>query len=350
MNNWLARIGCVAAIVMMAIGCRKVQYEPDPSGAPLVTVVYGASALGDRSYNDLIYSGVERAALARGLRTMQLSPSTVSEGLAILQTYFEQMCAPRDTVRRLLIVTGAEYDDYLRRNSNALEGNPFSDLLYLETKEQLDGKGSTIYLPYYGVMYEAGAVASAFSSKTLLVAANPVLTAINESVKGFTDGFNANFLPADEVKELMVEWLSDEAGGGFDIDDGEAMQIVYDDELYAVAPLVFPVCGGASSTFYRLCDLFGGCDYIGIDAANLSPHCPFSVVKHIDKAIDLCIGQWMSSDGMPKHQNLSFADGWTEMVLHPYTEEQKNVVEHILPPQLQKTIHEDAVKMEACYE
>jgi hypothetical protein len=38
------------------------------------------------------------------------------------------------------------------------DGN-YNDLLYLETSEPLDGKGSTLCLPYYGAMYEGGAQA-----------------------------------------------------------------------------------------------------------------------------------------------------------------------------------------------
>ena len=351
MKTWPTKYLFLAAIVVMAIGCRKVQYEPDPadvpSGAPLVTVVYDPGALGDRSYNDLIYAGVERTALARGLRTMQFSPSTSSEGLAILQTYFGQMSMLRDTVRRLLIVAGSEYDDYLRRHSDELETCPRADLLYLETKEPLPGKGSTICLPYLGAMYEAGAVATAFSDNTLLIAANPLATAIRESVEGFTEGFNAKYVPAEDEQKLLLEWISDEAGGGFRIEDEDAMRIVYDSDTRPVAQLVFPVCGGASGTFYRMSDLFGGFDYIGIDVVSISNHCPFSVVKHIDRAVEQCIAQWLSPEGMPKHQTLSFADGWTEVILHPYTELQQFLTECYLTEDLLQTIHADAMKKEA---
>ena len=80
---------------------------PDPteetaSQAPLVTVVYDANALGDRSYNDLVYEGVERAAGELGLRTMQLSPQSKEEGERYLELIF--METVRDTVRRLFIV------------------------------------------------------------------------------------------------------------------------------------------------------------------------------------------------------------------------------------------------------
>ena len=90
------------------------------STAPLVTVIYDPNAVGDGNYNDLIYQGVEQAAKQYGLRTMQLSPSTRAEGLAYLQTLFEQMSAAQDTVRRLFIVAAASYDDFLSRRGSDL--------------------------------------------------------------------------------------------------------------------------------------------------------------------------------------------------------------------------------------
>ena len=57
--------------------------EEQPASTPLVTVIYGPNGLGDRSYNDLIYKGVETAAKKYGLRTLQLSPETEEQGLAM---------------------------------------------------------------------------------------------------------------------------------------------------------------------------------------------------------------------------------------------------------------------------
>ena len=53
-------------IICVLTSCTKddeIIYVPDPTDAastsPMVTVVYSPDAMGDRSYNDLIYSGVE---------------------------------------------------------------------------------------------------------------------------------------------------------------------------------------------------------------------------------------------------------------------------------------------------
>ena len=145
------------ATMLALVACTKdgdtiYQINPDeekPSTAPLVTVIYGPNGLGDRSYNDLIYKGVEAAAKKYGLRTLQLSPESEELGLAHLETMFRQMESAQDTVRRLFITPSPVYDAYIRANNKRLEANPYADLLYMETTTPLEGKGSTFYIDYY---------------------------------------------------------------------------------------------------------------------------------------------------------------------------------------------------------
>ena len=107
----MKKIILILAAMLTFAACTKegdVIYQTDPADAPsakpLVTVIYDPNAVGDGNYNDLILS------------------------------------AAQDTVRRLFIVAAASYDDYLRRNNNRFAANPYTDLLYLETSEPLDGK------------------------------------------------------------------------------------------------------------------------------------------------------------------------------------------------------------------
>ncbi|MBQ4206212.1 MAG: hypothetical protein II662_06105, partial [Bacteroidales bacterium] len=126
-------------LVTMLASCTKDRIilpnpdEEQASGAPLVIVIYGPNSLGDRSYCDLIYTGVERAAQRYGLRTLQFSPESDEEGLAYLETIISEMEMASDTVRRLLITPGVGFDSYIRANSHRLESNPCADLLYMET-------------------------------------------------------------------------------------------------------------------------------------------------------------------------------------------------------------------------
>ena len=299
-------------------------YMPDPTEetattAPLVTVIYGPGDLGDRRYCDLIYEGVEKAAAAYGLRTMQMSPQSYDEGIRYLEMMFSQMSAVADTVRRLFIVPQPAYDEYLRANSHRLEGNPYADLLYLETPTPLEGKGSTLYMPYYGAMYEAGALTALDEAKVVLVGANPHIASVAEAMQGFADGFAAGDAASSgqRVKRaLRTVYLSDRVDGGFSIADTTAMRLIDEWGADGFSYLV-PVCGGAFNTFSRLnMTMRWPFLMIGIDADDQAYFTPFTAVKHIDRAIMRCIGQWLSPEGMPKHQVLGLADGYTEVMTY----------------------------------
>ena len=188
--------------------------EEQPATTPLVTVIYGPNGLGDRSYNVLIYKGIEMAAKQYGLRTLQLAPESEAQGLAYLETMFRQMESASDTVRRLFITPSPVYDDFIRKNNTRLEKNPYADLLYLETCTPLEGKGSTFYIDYYGAMYMGGCMAQYCSNFLLsLILANPYTQTVVEAGEGFEAGFNDSPSVYKKTITLHKRYLSNEPGG-----------------------------------------------------------------------------------------------------------------------------------------
>ena len=344
-------------LLVTSVSCTKdgdTVYKPDPaeqqvSTAPLVIVIHNVEGVGDQSYNDLIYQGVEDAALQHGLRTLQLSPKTQREGLSYLEELFQQMSAASDTIRRLCIVTGPAYDEFVRKNNNRLESNPRASLLYLETNKPLEGKGSTLQLPYYGAMYTAGCIAPFFASEVTLVGANPVDMAVAEAVEGFTSGFNER----QETTDVMLNtiYLSENANSGYAVNDEDALRLLRDNEIdNEYTNLLVPVCGGAVSTFARLAGITNAYTFMGVDTTWPSVYSHFSAVKHIDLAVAQCIKQWLSVEGMPKHQSLGRATGFTEVLLHPQTAEVRSLVQQQLTDAVMADIHEQAIRKEEEYE
>lgn len=333
-------------------------YQPDPnepvaSTAPMITVIYDADALGDRSYNDLIYKGVERAAEKHGLRVKQLSPTSADEGKFYLQYMFESVAATKaDTTRQLYIVCGTGYDAYVREHCSVFADNTHADFLYLETPEQLpEGCGSTLYLPYYGAMYEVGALTPALYHNAFVVASNQIDVTVSEAVKGFTDGFNADYYTLNDFFGLTVErnvytrYLSDKAGQGYTIADSTAMKIIQDLPIFS-QHITMPICGGAGMRLRYLIDLLDAGKYVAIDYDIQSERCPIAALKHIDKAVALCIDQWLSDEGMPKHQVLGLSSGYTEVVMHTQTVVEKEKEEQFLTSDVKQRIHNDAVRKE----
>ena len=357
----MRRTGIWIAVLLLS-SCTKegdTIYKPDPneeqaSTTPLVTVIYGDNSLGDRSYCDMIYEGVERTAQELGLRTMQLSPQSTEEGLRYPELMMRQMEAAQDSVRRLFIVTSPVYDEYLRTNSNRLAKNANADLLYLETRTPLPGKGSTFFMPYYGAMFEAGAMMPALGERVMLIGANRQEQAIVDAIQGFTDGWNADMTSViGRTKKYLATTYIDETGeGGYEIADSTAMRLIHqwnDDEISNIVP----ICGGAFNTFWRMNEVeMRGMFIVGVDKEYRHPRSHLSVVKRIDQAVVRCIRQWLSSEGMPKHQSLGLASGFTE-VIRTYTDHSElypiETLEELNEEKL-KEIHETALRKEEEHE
>lgn len=356
----LAAIICCGLMILACTKDGDTIYVPDPneeqaSRVPLVTVIYGDNSLGDRSYCDMIYEGVERTAQELGLRTMQLSPQSTEEGLQYLELMMRQMEAATDTVRRLFIVTSPVYDEYLRKNSNRLEANPCADLLYLETRTPLPGKGSTLYLPYYGAMFEAGAMMPALGPRVMVIGSNRREEAVVEAIQGFTDGFNADLTSVTDKrvrKYLGTTYLDETGDGGYDVADTTAMRMIHQwiaDDIYDIVP----ICGGAFNTFWRMNEVeLGELFIVGIDKEHHARRSCLSVVKHIDRAVDRCIRQWLSSEGMPKHQSLGLASGYTEVIRTyiSYPDQYWAETFEELNEEKLKEIHETALRKEEEHE
>ena len=357
-------------LALLLASCSKegdTIYLPDPneekaSNAPLVTVIYDANALGDRSYNDLIYEGVERTAQEMGLRTMQQSPQTYEDGLQYLELMFRQMETAKDTVRRLFIVTSPGYDDFIRKNNKRLEANPYADLLYLETRTPLEGKGSTLFLTYYGAMYEGGRIeAAAEETNTLLIGANRQTPAITDAMQGLNDGFEAGLrLLTDKqaAKNHLSQTYLDETGSsGFTIADTTALRLLaqWNNDGFNI---LVPICGGASNTFTRLISsAIRSFNIVGIDFYYDIYFSPYSIVKHIDRAVAQSIRQWVNDGTMPKHQSYGLADGFTEVILNPlmtiYTwvpPGYEGTTAPHLTSEMKQAMHEEAIRKEREYE
>ena len=307
-RKWLFLLATMLALV----ACTKegdTIYKPtpgeeQPATTPLVTVIYGPNGLGDRSYCDLIYKGVEAAAKQYGVRTLQLAPESEEQGLAYLETMFSQMENATDTVRRLFVTPSPVYDAYIRKNNKRLEKNPYADLLYMETTTPLEGKGSTFYIDYYGAMYMGGCMAH--------------LAGYNDSPH-WDDRYPV---------QLHVRYLSDEPVGGFTMADSTAMRIYQEEKHYfdeeEMNDVTFvPICGGAMHAIFRALhsNLFSSVNdsYVGIDGDMTyeKEYCLFSIVKHIDKVMVDYIGLWLKGL-MPKHQTLGLADGATGTIKKNY--------------------------------
>lgn len=286
-----------------------------PDDTPMLVVVYPIDGLGDRSYVDHIYRGVEKAALEQGLKVQHLMPYTYEEGT----TYIETMMKPgaEETSRHLYIVTEPSYEELVTRLASQFGENDRRQLLFLETRKEIPHI-HTLYVPFYGVNFAAGRLARQMDdvNRVALFCANNQLAILTEAARGFTDGFEAG------DGQSLDTYYMDEGYQGFAMADKLYQEAYRINEHF---DMVVPLCGGSAQGLFRYNREYPSTSFytVGIDSdmSIYSDRVPFSCVKHMDEVIRHSVAQWLDGE-LPLHQSLGLKEGFTELVLAPGFEAQ----------------------------
>ena len=321
----------LAALWLLASCSGKEEYELLDT-SPIVTVIYPTDGLGDRSYVDKIYLGADRASREDGVRVQHLIPSTLEEARDYVIQALEY--DPEDGIKRLFIIAETGLDDQLEELAARAPEDNLRQYLYIDSRRNVPGI-HTIFLPLYGVCYEAGVLASSMEGveSAAVINANPILPTLQEATRAFREGFGADGV---EVLYLTEDY------GGFDM-AGELYQQSY--ELDGKYQIALPLCGGSAQGLFRYNREFPDDSFytIGVDAemSAYSPRVPFSCVKHIDRAIQESIRKWRRG-ALPEHQHLGLESGYTELLISEAYARQ-------FGPALER-IHQAAIEKENAYE
>jgi basic membrane protein A len=111
---------------------------------------------------------------------------------------------------------------------------------------------------------------------------------------------------------LVIKYLSNEPGGGFQLADTTALRIFEEVRKPNNSVCLVPVCGGAMNAFFRI--LPDNTFYMSIDDYIYLRQCHnfVNVIKNIDTVLDDYLGKWEIGT-MPKHQTLGLDDGGTDL-------------------------------------
>lgn len=303
-------------IVCTLFSCTKTVYVEDPleeDKRPIVYFVSKQGSLGDIGYVDSIYRGVVRAADEGGMMLsiadLPSDEGKIEEALAYMLEY---MGGEGQERRALVVMVNDNLEPLLHKCEDAIKAASNVDFLLTETSDTTLPVHS-IRLPQYGVYYQAGRLAGKWIeniSGALVVAANTVEPNLEDMCGGFSCGLKAS-APDAAVREIFLS----ETSGGYDMAD-YAYRLAYG--IGSQYDVVLPLCGGSAQGFYRYNREYPDKFYtIGVDCdmQRYSPSLPFSVVKHIDRAVRKWITDWSKGTLMPSHLWLGLASGYTEIVV-----------------------------------
>ena len=270
-----------------------------------LTLITSASGLGDMGYNDQIMSGIMHFYEANDVSMNLVRPNKTEEAKQTLQKW---QAETKDKGKSLLVLAGNEYETLVTTGNLNLSKN--QQILLFESKKQNLPEGvNTFHINRYGASYLAGCMAKEHEAATI-VAAMPGDPILEESIQGFTDGYQAH---NDNQVELV--YLSDN-------EDGFAKA----DSAYRVASeirnaFIFPLAGGSNSGIYKYSretdfylSLIVGMD---TDCSMYSDRIPFSMVVHIDKVIEQYLTDWMNDVPMEKNQTFGLESGMIDIAFSP---------------------------------
>lgn len=308
----IRRIGFIAGLTLITVGCARDEIAKDcqqaVSSPPTVTVIHSPNGLGDRGYNDLIFAGVQVSQKKHDFRLLTQVPDDMQEAELFFEDWLNDSTA---SGKQLLIMASSDFEYMIRSHKHQIPDDEQRKVLFLESRAQ-DLPAYTLYLPLYGACYQAGCVSLTLpyaAMKSAVVCANRLPGPIADGRQGFQDGFLDN-----GGLEVDTVFLADD-------DTGYAManqfyQLCFDlEKEYA---FVFPLAGGSNQGLLRFTREYPRTFYtagMDVDQSDYSYRVAFSVVKHIDRTLELFLNLWMNEQDLPRNMSRGLASGDVEVVI-----------------------------------
>lgn len=299
---------------------------PDYSGK-VIYVIFPINALGDHAYNDLILKGILEAQKKLGFITMLYAPASMEEGIQMLHLVLNAVNYA-EKGKSLAIIAGYEYEETTRQwtESKELRDGFEDDVLLFETNST-DLPIHTFLISMYGASYVAGSIASLFSHQAAILAANEQDLSIRRGIAGFQDGFMDN-----GGASVSTCYISEDFGGYLVQEKAYALT----DSLAETNRFIYPIAGGSNQGVYRYSrenpDKFytSGMD---VNLSAYSAHIVFSVVKHIDRAVEEYINAWTEQKELPNLYTLyGMGSGYMDIALvDEYQYSYKDLIEYYRP-------------------
>lgn len=294
------------SLMCCLVSCSKEEVDAvngDRKGQ--ITVLFLPNGLGDMGYNDQIMCGIMRFYEAHEVSMNLVRPNNTEEASQALHKWQTET---KDKGKSLLVLADSEYEKLVTTSSLNLSKN--QQILLFETMNQNLPEGvNSFHINRYGASYLAGCMAKEHEAATI-VAAMPGEPMLQESIQGFTDGYQGH---SDKLVELV--FLSDS-------DEGFSME----DDAYRVASeignaFIFPLAGGSNNGIYKYSretdfylSLIVGMD---TDCSMYSDRIPFSMVIHIDKVVEQYLTDWLNDLSLEHNQTFGLESGVIDIALSP---------------------------------
>ena len=328
-------------VVLCLYSCSDIQPHQDRFQYDTeVIAVFTPNGIGDQTNAGLIYKGIVKATDSLGIRFRPVFPLTYEDGA---ETIAELAKSNQSGRRRLIISTDPEYSDHLKDIASAgkIVDSDSTKLLVFDgdfTHQDV----YTAYVPFYGMMYKAGYVASRMSDveNVRIYIANDKYRYIREGRDGFIDGFSLSNV--NKVDVYNYSTINDDDTEGFMMRNtaymSDAQECCKDN-----FDMILPICGETIMGFLRYNrENPGKFHTIGVetDMSAYSSDVPFSCVEHLDRIVSACVMDWMDNK-LEHYRKFGLNEGWVELIV-------SKQYKYLLEP-LSREIHKQAIEKENHY-
>ena len=347
--------------------CKNESDDENPSVESVASkggliAFYPPNGLGDNSYVDSFCSGVQKTALKNNLLVYDICPKNWDEAKDLVDEYIPR-CYELTKTYKLPVFFLFGDEGYLEFFSPYLSEKPDTiSYMLFESKETEFPAVNTAYMPLYGASYLAGLASKTLlagreNARILAILANESTQSVKDALKGFIAGsesesawnekiYDYNFTEwSDSVSKFEeLDFAAISLNNDHDKDGFDSADLSYALALFAQKlnpfDLYFPVCGGSVHGLLRYNREKGEKSFytVGMDSdlSVYTKQVPFSVVKHIDRAVQKCIEQWLSGK-LPHHQEFDLANGYTELIISKsYKDKLSAVVQGALAGAIEK--------------
>ncbi len=343
--------------------------EDDSGIRKNVIIFYPPNGLGDSSYNDNICYGVHKTenSFKTPLRVTDYSPDSWTQSKNDLELFlkkygelYEDEEQNKSLAKKnvLFIFCDQDYIPLVEKAKDSFEEYGFLALFLDSPKTDLSFARS-LYISTYGASYLAGLLSRTLlpgnNQRVCLLLANENQASVVDAYNGFIDGFE----PAEDERKIINKVNAEDYEQAYENNiffvtktDSDDDQSGYNSEytnyvnirFHAPAKqfsLFFPMCRGGINGFLRyhretIIDSFYT---IGVetDCSIYTRHVPFSLVRHMDRAAELCLSKWIKEGDLPLYQQFGLESGYVNIVLSPdSTELLKSTLESNISTAIEK--------------
>ena len=307
-------------LLLTLFACSDSGSSLDASTEPVanVTLLSSVNGVGDNSYNDQILAGVFRFNRNSGVPVRLLQPDSLEEARQMVQEWIETYSAADSS---LLILASSEYQTMAQKLDAHLTGKGSRVLLLEGDSSGLPENVYSFWIDRYGASYLAGAIAGEYPS--VILAAAPGFSSLENSIEGFRKGYEAHKVVEDT---LVLYYISEEEGDESAFNNVEwaylAMSALILNDLFSdsSAKVFFPLLGGAFKGALRAKDdcLDDNNFLIGMDVnyGDAVPKVPYSMTVEIKNVLLNYLEDWQSGKNWPRYTSLGLSDGATSIVIN----------------------------------